>query len=119
MLFNIGQKIERTYSGQLGSWLSMLPRGRELRRGLAASGRGTLIGGVLGLIPGMVPALTAYLAYDVEKRIAAEPARLGAGAIEGVASPEAANNASAMAGFIPLLSPGFRQALRSSLCSAP
>lgn len=106
VLFNIGQRIEKTYEGRLGSWLSMLPRGAELRAGLAASGRGTLVGGALGLIPGMVPALTAYLAYDVEKRISRQPERFGKGAIEGVAAPEAANNATAMSGFIPLLSLG-------------
>jgi putative tricarboxylic transport membrane protein len=106
VLFNVGQKMERTNSGKVGSWLSMLPRGGELRRGIMASGRGTVIGGVMGLIPGMVPALTAYLAYDFEKRISREPGRFGQGAIEGVASPEAANNATAMAGFIPLLSLG-------------
>jgi putative tricarboxylic transport membrane protein len=71
-----------------------------------ASARGTLVGGVMGLLPGMVPALTAYVAYDVERRVSRHGKELGSGAIEGVASPEAANNATAMTGFIPLLSLG-------------
>jgi putative tricarboxylic transport membrane protein len=54
----------------------------------------------------MLPALTAYLAYDVEKNISKTPEKFGTGMIEGVAAPEAANNATAMAGFIPLLSLG-------------
>jgi putative tricarboxylic transport membrane protein len=84
----------------------MLPRGVELMRGLFASLRGTVVGFTMGLLPGMLPAVTAYLAYDLERKIAREPERFGKGAIEGVAAPEAANNATAMAGFIPLLSLG-------------
>jgi putative tricarboxylic transport membrane protein len=54
----------------------------------------------------MMPAVTSFIAYDVEKRLSREPQRFGRGAIEGVAAPEAANNATAQAGFIPLLSLG-------------
>ena len=106
VLTSLEQNITRIYSGKLGSWLSMIPRGAMLRRGLAASARGTAIGFVLGLLPGMLPALTAYLSYDVEKQISKTPEKFGTGMIEGVAAPEAANNATAMAGFIPLLSLG-------------
>ena len=94
------------FTGKLGSWISMLPRGVQLARGMAASVRGTVIGFVLGLLPGMLPALTAFLAYDVERRISRNPSEFGNGAIEGVAGPEAANNATAMAGFVPLISLG-------------
>ena len=50
-----------------------------------------------------MPALTAFWAYDLERRISKTPERFGQGAIEGVAAPEAANNATAQAGFIPLI----------------
>ncbi len=100
------QRLNALYTGKLGSWVSMIPRGLELRRGLFASVRGTLSGFVLGLLPGMLPALTAYIAYDVEKKLAKDASRFGKGAIEGVAGPEAANNATAMAGFVPLMSLG-------------
>jgi len=106
VLTSLQQNIDRIYSGKLGSWLSMIPRGAELTRGLLASLRGTAIGFVLGLLPGMLPALTAYLSYDVEKNLSKTPEQFGTGMIEGVAAPEAANNATAMAGFIPLLSLG-------------
>jgi putative tricarboxylic transport membrane protein len=106
VLTSVDQKISQIFTGKLGSWLSMIPRGPELRRGLMACLRGTGIGFVLGLLPGMLPALTAYLAYDVEKNISKTPEKFGTGMIEGVASPESANNATAMAGFIPLLSLG-------------
>jgi putative tricarboxylic transport membrane protein len=112
-LFGIGevlvtaeQKVERIYSGKLPRLLEMLPRGAQLWRGLMASIRGSISGFVLGILPGMLPALTAYIAYDVERRISKNPQEFGHGAIEGVAGPESANNATAMGGFIPLLSLG-------------
>ncbi|MGD9803828.1 MAG: tripartite tricarboxylate transporter permease [Hyphomicrobiaceae bacterium] len=106
VLMALHQNVSKIFTGNLGRWTAMIPRGLELTRGIVASVRGTLLGFGLGLLPGMLPAVTAYLAYDMEKRIAVEPARFGKGAIEGVAAPEAANNATAMAGFIPLLSLG-------------
>jgi len=106
VLMALHQNVSKVFTGNLGRWTTMIPRGLELARGIAASVRGTLLGFGLGLLPGMLPAVTAYLAYDMEKRSAAEPTRFGKGAIEGVAAPEAANNATAMAGFIPLLSLG-------------
>jgi putative tricarboxylic transport membrane protein len=106
VLCSLEDKIEQIYAGRLGSVLSMIPRGAQLARGLAASFRGTVIGFVMGLLPGMLPALTAYLAYDAERQISRTPEKFGTGMIEGVAAPEAANNATAMAGFIPLLALG-------------
>jgi putative tricarboxylic transport membrane protein len=109
-LFGVGEILisaqegaQQIYKGKLGK---MMPRGRELRRGLWASLRGTLIGFFPGLIPGITPFLTSFLAYDVEKRISKHPDKFGTGVIEGVAAPEAANNATAMAGFIPLMTLG-------------
>lgn len=103
---SVGTRMGSVYSGKLGSWWSMIPRGRELKSGLAACARGTALGFPFGLIPGMLPAVTTFLAYDLEKRISKTPERFGKGAIEGVAAPEAANNATAMGGFVPLLALG-------------
>src|SRR3546814_6038272 len=50
--------------------------------------------------------IAAFISYAVEKRVAADPSRFGKGAIEGIAAPEAANNASAQTAFIPTLSLG-------------
>jgi putative tricarboxylic transport membrane protein len=109
-LFGIGEILAAAqvgatniYQGKLGK---MTPRGHELKQGLWASVRGTLVGFFPGLIPGMVPALTSFMAYDVEKRISKYPEKFGTGVIEGVAGPEAANNSTAMAGFVPLLTLG-------------
>jgi putative tricarboxylic transport membrane protein len=100
ILISAEQGIGRIYEGKLGR---MMPRGAELKRGLKASLRGTLLGFPLGLLPGMVPALTSFLSYDLEKRISKNPEKFGTGVIEGVAGPESANNATAQAGFIPLM----------------
>ena len=109
-LFGIGEMLSSTdqgethiYQGKLGR---MTPKGAELRKGLWASIRGTVLGFPLGLIPGMVTPLSTFLSYDLEKRISRYPEKFGTGVIEGVAGPEAANNATSQAGFIPLLSLG-------------
>ena len=68
--------------------------------------RGTLLGSILGILPGGGAVLASFAAYTVEKKIAKDPSRFGKGAIEGVASPEAANNAASQASFIPLLTLG-------------
>lgn len=68
--------------------------------------RGTAIGFVLGILPGGGAVISSFVSYAVEKRIAQEPERFGKGAIEGVAGPEAANNAAAGSAFIPLMTLG-------------
>jgi len=99
VLVSAEEKIEAIFKGKLGR---LIPRGEELKRGLNASLRGTIVGLVAGLIPGMHSAITTFISYDLEKRIAKDPDRFGRGAIEGVAAPEANNNAMAMSGFVPL-----------------
>jgi putative tricarboxylic transport membrane protein len=85
---------------------NVFPRRADIRAALPAILRGTGIGFLLGLLPGCAPGVTVFLAYDAEKKLAREPERFGRGAIEGVASPEAANNATSSAGFVPLLALG-------------
>jgi putative tricarboxylic transport membrane protein len=92
--------IARIYEGKLGK---MMPRGEELKKGLRASFRGTLLGFPLGLLPGLSPVVSSFLAYDLEKKLSKYPEKFGTGVIEGVAGPEAANNATAQAGFLPLM----------------
>jgi putative tricarboxylic transport membrane protein len=68
--------------------------------------RGTIIGFFLGILPGGGAILSSFVSYAVEKRISKHPEKFGKGAIEGVAGPEAANNAASSTGFIPLLTLG-------------
>ena len=68
--------------------------------------RGWIIGFVVGLLPAGGITTASFLAYLTEKRVSKTPARFGKGAIEGVASPESANNAASISGFAPLLALG-------------
>jgi putative tricarboxylic transport membrane protein len=84
----------------------VFPSWADLRAAIPAILRGSGIGFVLGLLPGCAPGVTVFMAYDAERRISRHPERFGKGAIEGVAAPESANNATSSAGFIPLLALG-------------
>jgi TctA family transporter len=82
---------------------SLLPKRADLRASAAPAARGTLIGAACGILPGTGATLASFLSYAVETRVASDPSRFGKGAIEGVAAPEAANNAAVQAAFIPTL----------------
>ena len=82
------------------------PSRAEMRACIPAMLRGTALGSVLGVLPGGGAALSSFAAYAVEKKLSRTPERFGRGAIEGVAAPEAANNAGAQTSFIPLLTLG-------------
>jgi TctA family transporter len=92
-----------TSTKSLGVW--RLNR-EDFRRAWPASVRGTLLGSVLGILPGGGATLGAFSSYMMEKKLSREPGRFGKGAIEGVAGPESANNAGAQTSFIPMLTLG-------------
>jgi putative tricarboxylic transport membrane protein len=71
-----------------------------------AIARGTVIGFGVGLLPGGGAVMASMIAYAVEKKVSRTPERFGEGAIEGVASPESANNSASSASFIPMLTLG-------------
>ena len=79
-------------------------RGRQAdhRPGL----RGTGLGSLLGILPGGGAMLASFASYTMEKKLSRNSAQFGKGAIEGVAAPEAANNAGAQTSFIPMLTLG-------------
>jgi putative tricarboxylic transport membrane protein len=84
----------------------LLPNLADIRQSVWPMLRGTALGAVLGILPGNGAVLGPFGAYTIEKRLAKDPSRFGKGAIEGVAGPEAANNAGAQTAFIPLLTLG-------------
>jgi putative tricarboxylic transport membrane protein len=84
----------------------LYPSREELRRSIPPMLRGTGLGFLVGLIPGPAATIASFVSYGVEKKVSKHRAELGSGAIEGVAGPEAANNAAAGGGMIPLLSLG-------------
>ena len=84
----------------------LLPKRKEWGISTKAIGRGTVIGFFLGLIPGIGSIIPTFLAYVVEKKVSKHPEKFGTGVIEGVASPETANNSYANAAMVPLLTLG-------------
>jgi len=92
--------VVRTTIGRL------LPNKEDVKQSIKPVLRGTLIGSILGILPGNGAVLGPFASYTVEKKLAKDPKRFGRGAIEGVAGPESANNAGAQTAFIPLLTLG-------------
>jgi TctA family transporter len=82
------------------------PGRKELRAAGPAIVRGTLLGSLLGVLPGGGAMLSSFASYALEKKISRTPERFGHGAIEGLAGPESANNAGAQTSFIPMLTLG-------------
>jgi len=85
---------------------SLIPTINDMKSSVGPITRGTLLGFLLGLIPGVGAVVPTFLSYSIEKRISKTPERFGKGAIEGVAAPETANNAYANAALIPLFTLG-------------
>jgi len=84
----------------------LMPTAQDVRESAPAAFRGTLLGCVLGVLPGAGPILASFSSYTIEKKLARRPEEFGKGAIQGVAAPEAANNAGAQTAFIPMLTLG-------------
>jgi putative tricarboxylic transport membrane protein len=110
-LFGLGEimaNLERPQTRKVVSQKirDLIPSWADLKAAFPAMTRGTAIGCILGVLPGGGAALPPFTAYAVEKKWARDPSRFGHGAIEGVAGPEAANNAGAQTSFIPLLTLG-------------
>jgi TctA family transporter len=84
----------------------LMPTREDIRRILAPIVRGTTLGSALGILPGGGALLASFAAYALEKKVSPRADEFGKGAIEGVAAPEAANNAGAQTSFIPMLTLG-------------
>jgi len=104
ILLNLEQKIDRDIFKTKVKGL--LPTLQDWIQAKWAILRGTVLGFILGILPGGGAVLSSFVAYAVEKRFSKHPERFGSGAIEGVAAPESANNAAAQSAFIPLLTLG-------------
>ncbi len=85
---------------------TLMPTRQEMREAWPAVLRGTVLGSIMGVLPGGGALLSSFASYALEKRISRWPERFGHGAVEGVAGPESANNAGAQTSFIPLLTLG-------------
>ncbi len=85
---------------------NVYPNKKDMKQSVLPILRGSLLGFFLGILPGVSATITSFLSYDLEKKVSKNPGKFGKGAIEGVAGPESANNATSSGGFIPLLALG-------------
>jgi putative tricarboxylic transport membrane protein len=104
ILVNLEQRVMReVLAAPIGR---LLPSKEEWKESAAPLARGSVLGFLLGILPGGGAVISSFLSYAIEKRISKTPEKFGQGAIAGVAGPEGANNAAAGGGFIPLLTLG-------------
>ena len=110
-VFGLGEIIgnlehETTRTAMVKSVTGLMPNREDLKRMVMPILRGTGLGSVLGILPGGGAMLSSFASYALEKKMSRHPEQFGKGAIEGVAGPEAANNAGAQTSFIPMLTLG-------------
>lgn len=84
----------------------MMPERREVRDSVFPIARGSVVGGLIGMLPGSAPSISSFMSYALERLVGRPPQTFGTGRIEGLVAPEAANNASAQAAFIPTMTLG-------------
>lgn len=100
---NVEKKITLILDKKKIDWM---PTISDIRRCWGAMIRSSFVGFFMGLLPGCAPAVTTFVAYDIERRVSKHPEQFGKGALEGVAAPEGANNATCSGGFVPLFAFG-------------
>ena len=104
VLLNIELKVKReVFTANIKG---LLPTRKDWGQSIWPIMRGTILGFLLGILPGGGAVIASFVSYAVEKRVSKHPEEFGKGAIEGVAAPEAANNSAAQGAFIPLLTLG-------------
>jgi putative tricarboxylic transport membrane protein len=104
VLLNVGARVQPEVIHTRISGL--LPTRADWRASAAPIARGSVLGFFLGILPGMGAIIPTFISYAIERRCARDPSRFGRGAIEGVAGPEATNNAASGGALIPLLTLG-------------
>jgi len=84
----------------------LLPTRAEWRAAYWPIARGSVLGFIIGIIPGSAHIISSFLSYALERRISKNPEEFGKGAVAGVAGPESANNSASTGAFVPMLSLG-------------
>jgi TctA family transporter len=100
---NLDNKQERSpFNGKI----NLIPTWPEFKRIIPSALRGSVVGSILGIMPGGGPVIAQFAAYALDKKVSKYKDEIGQGAIEGVAGQAAADEAAARTSFIPLLSIG-------------
>src|SRR5919109_5181680 len=85
---------------------NLLPTRQDLKDSRFAFANGSLVGFFIGVLPGAGSTIASFISYGLEKAVSRRPAEFGKGVVEGVAAPEAANNAETGGALIPMLTLG-------------
>jgi putative tricarboxylic transport membrane protein len=110
-IFGLGEifyNLEQSEAGQIVTTKvgRLWPTMQDWAESKWAIVRGSVLGFVVGVLPGGGAVLSSLASYGLEKRLSKKPEEFGEGAIAGVAGPESANNAASSASFIPLMTLG-------------
>jgi putative tricarboxylic transport membrane protein len=84
----------------------LFPSRQEWRDSSMPIARGTVLGFLIGIVPGSAHIISSFVSYAVEKRVSKHPEEFGRGAVAGVAGPESANNSATSGAFVPMLALG-------------
>jgi putative tricarboxylic transport membrane protein len=110
-LFGLGEILATPSTKVVGEVIApklreLLPNRAEWRASAMPIARGSLLGFIVGIIPGSAHIISSFLSYALEKRLSRHPEEFGQGAVAGVAGPESANNAASTGAFVPMLALG-------------
>jgi putative tricarboxylic transport membrane protein len=106
VLVNMEEPLQRVFLETKLSVRNLLPNAQDWKDSFGALWRGSLIGFVVGVLPGAGATIASFLSYATEKKTSKHPEKFGTGIIEGVAAPEGANNAATGGALVPLLTLG-------------
>ena len=107
-LREVFNNFEITFRGELlkEKVTGLLPTRQDWKDSFPPILRGSVMDFFMGILPGITPLIPTFVSYGIERRLSKHPERFGKGAIEGVAGPEAANNATVCGAQVPLYSLG-------------
>jgi putative tricarboxylic transport membrane protein len=110
-LFGLGEILSTPSINVTGEVIApkfrdLLPSRKEWREAAMPIARGSLLGFIVGIIPGSAHVISSFLSYALEKKVSRHPEQFGKGAVAGVAGPESANNAASTGAFVPMLALG-------------
>ncbi|MEI7806063.1 MAG: tripartite tricarboxylate transporter permease [Hyphomicrobiales bacterium] len=110
-LFGLGEILATPSHKVVGEVITpklreLLPNRQEWREAAMPIARGSVLGFIIGIIPGSAHIISSFLSYALEKKVSKHPEQFGKGAVAGVAGPESANNSASTGAFVPMLALG-------------